>query len=62
MPAPLKNPLADLREKIHKNKTEREHLTGDIKALEQEREGILSIIGVRESNFPTILLPSCPHS
>ena len=52
MPAPFKNPLADLREKIHKNKTEREHLTGDIKALEQEREGILGIIGVSRKQFP----------
>ena len=56
MPPPVnRNPIARMKNRILTNKVEREHLSGDIEALEQERQGIIGIMGVSFAVLKTVL-------
>jgi hypothetical protein len=56
MPPPVnRNPIARMKNRILTNKVEREHLSGDIEALEQERQGIIGIMGVSFAGLKTVL-------
>lgn len=47
-----------MRKEILTNKVEREHLSGDIDALEQERQGIIGVMAV--SKRRAVLTPADP--